>query len=154
LIKTRSEAFRQATLDREVRALVATIERRWDERFLAQTGKAWDAIHRCLTDGTLAWGNGSFPLNRCILGGEDLYQGEDHIVTLTEAHEVPAAATALQQVMEAFMRHADDGLDPTDYGPNWSEEDFEYTWSWFLEVRDLWSRAATAGRAVIFTVSQ
>jgi hypothetical protein len=91
-------AFRQATLDREVRALVATIERRWDERFLAQTGKAWDAIHRCLTDGTLAWGNGSFPLNRCILGGEDLYQGEDHIVTLTEAHEVPAAATALQQV--------------------------------------------------------
>jgi Domain of unknown function (DUF1877) len=147
-------AFRHAASDRDVRALVATIEHRWDKRFLAQTDSAWDAIHRCLTDGSLAWGNGSFPLNRCILGGEDLYQGEDYIVTLTEAHEVPAVATALQQVTEAFMRQAYDRLDSADYGPNWSEEDFESTWSWFQEVRDLWSRAATAGRAVIFTVSQ
>ena len=147
-------AFRQASSDPEIRALVGTIERRWDERFLAQTDKAWDAIHRCLTDGTLAWGNGSFPLNRCILGGVDFYQGEDYIVTLTEAHEVPAVAMALQHVTEASMRQAYDRLDPADYGSEWSEEDFEYAWSWFQEVRDLWSRAAAAGRAVIFTVDQ
>jgi hypothetical protein len=148
------QALRQATSDSEVQAVVAAIEKRWDERFLAETDKAWDAIHRSLTDGTLAWGNGSFPLNRCILGGEDLYQGEDYIVTLTEGHEVPAVAAALQQVTEADMRQAYDRLDPADYGPEWSEEDFEYTWSWFQQVRDLWSRAATAGRAVIFTVDQ
>jgi Domain of unknown function (DUF1877) len=147
-------ALRQATSDSKVQAVVAAIEERWDERFLAETDKAWDAIHRCLTDGTLAWGNGSFPLNRCILGGEDIYQGEDYIVTLTEAHEVPAVAAALQQVAEADMRQAYDRLDPADYGSEWSEEDFEYTWSWFQEVRDLWSRAAAAGRAVIFTVDQ
>jgi Domain of unknown function (DUF1877) len=46
-------AFRRASSDKEVRSLVAVIERRWEERFLAQTDKAWDAIHRCLTDGTL-----------------------------------------------------------------------------------------------------
>jgi hypothetical protein len=148
------QALGQATSDREVQAVVAAIEERWDERFLAQTDKAWDAIHRCLTDGTLAWGNGSFPLDRCILGGEDLYQGEDYIVTFTEAHEVPAVAMALQHVTEASMRQAYDRLDAADYGPEWAEEDFEYTWSWFQEVRDLWSRAATAGRAVIFTVDQ
>jgi Domain of unknown function (DUF1877) len=87
-------------------------------------------------------------------GGEDLYQGEDYVVTLTEAHQVPAVATALQQVTEASMRRAYERLDPADYGPNWSEEDFEYTWGWFQEVRGLWSRAVTAGRAVIFTVDQ
>jgi hypothetical protein len=147
-------ALRQATSDTEVEALVATIEQRWDERFLAQTDKAWDAIHRCLTDGTLAWGNGSFPLNRCILGGEEFHHGEEYIVTLTEAREVPAVARALQQVTEVFMRQAYDRLDPADYGPTWSEEDLEYTWDWFQEVRDLWSRAAAAGRAVVFTVDQ
>ena len=71
-------ALRQATSDSKVQAVVAAIEERWDERFLAETDKAWDAIHRCLTDGTLACGNGSFPLNRCILGGQDLYQGGLH----------------------------------------------------------------------------
>jgi hypothetical protein len=49
------QALRQATSDSEVQAVVAAIEERWDERFLAETDKAWDAIHRCLTDGTLAW---------------------------------------------------------------------------------------------------
>jgi hypothetical protein len=107
-----------------------------------------------LTDGTLAWGNGSFPLNRCILGGEQLHQGEEYIVTLTEAREVPAVAAALQQVTQAEMQQVYDRLDPADYGPEWSQEDFEYTWGWFQEVRDLWSRTAAAGRAVIFTVDQ
>jgi hypothetical protein len=63
-------------------------------------------------------------------------------------------ARALQQVTEAYMRQAYDRLDPADYGPNWSEEDLEYTWDWFQGVRDLWSRAAAAKRAVIFTVDQ
>jgi uncharacterized protein DUF1877 len=79
-----------------------------------------------LTDGTLAWGNDSFPLTAASLG-EDLYQGEDCIVTLTEAHQVPAVAKALQQVTEAAMRQAYERLDSADYGPNWFEEDFEYT---------------------------
>jgi Domain of unknown function (DUF1877) len=147
-------ALRQAASDDEVQAVVAAIEKRWDERFVGQTDKAWDAIHRCLTDGTLAWGNGSFPLNRCILGGEQLHQGEEYIVTLTQAREVPAVAAALQQVTQAEMRQAYDRFDPADYGPEWSQEDFEYTWDWFEEVRDLWSRATAAGRAVIFTVDQ
>jgi hypothetical protein len=149
-----TQALRGAISDDQVQAVVAAIEERWDERFLGQTDKAWDAIHRCLTDGTLAWGNGSFPRNRCILGGESLHHGEEYVVTLTEARDVPAVAAALQQVTEAEMRQAYDRLDPADNGPEWSEEDFEYTWSWFQEVRDLWSRAAAAGRAVIFTVDQ
>ena len=33
------------------------------------------------------------------------------------------------------------------------ELDFEYTWDWFENVRELYRKAATQGRAVIFTVS-
>jgi hypothetical protein len=69
-----TRALRQATSNEQVQAVIADIEERWDERFLGETDKAWDAIHHCLTDGTLAWGNGMFPLNRCILGGEQLYR--------------------------------------------------------------------------------
>jgi hypothetical protein len=40
--------------------------------------------------------------------GPGLYQGQDYIVTLIEAHEVPAVAMALQHVTEASMRQAYD----------------------------------------------
>ncbi len=33
-------------------------------------------------------------------------------------------------------------------------EDFLYTWEWFTNVRDLYSRAALEGRYVLFTASQ
>lgn len=35
------------------------IEEEWDEKWLRETDKAWDAIHRCLTDGKLEWDSGS-----------------------------------------------------------------------------------------------
>jgi hypothetical protein len=36
---------------------------------LAETDKAWDAMHRALTDGRLTWDGGEYPLNHVILGG-------------------------------------------------------------------------------------
>ncbi len=35
-----------------------------------------------------------------------------------------------------------------------TEEDFGYTWEWFQGVRDLYQRAATEGRFVLFTADQ
>jgi hypothetical protein len=63
---------REALLGMDDDAAVAdyvseVIEERWERGFLAETDKAWDAMHRCLTDGRLEFGNGTFPLNRCIL---------------------------------------------------------------------------------------
>jgi hypothetical protein len=35
-----------------------------------------------------------------------------------------------------------------------SEEDLDYTWDWFQEVRELYVRAAAAGRWMLFTADQ
>jgi hypothetical protein len=58
------------------------IEERWDEDWLYQSDKAWDAIHRCLTDGTLDPGGGSYPLRLAVLNGRKLHTGENYIVSL------------------------------------------------------------------------
>ena len=47
---------------------------------LVETDKAWDAIHRCLTDGTLSNASAS-PLELVVLGGRSLCSGDDYIMT-------------------------------------------------------------------------
>jgi len=42
------------------------IERPWDQEPLLETDKAWDAIHRCLTDGSLEVVRSSSPLGKLI----------------------------------------------------------------------------------------
>ena len=61
---------------------------------LAETDKAWDAIHRCLTDGTLG-GASTSPLEIVVLGGESLYSGDDYVMTLKRADEVRAVVPHL-----------------------------------------------------------
>jgi hypothetical protein len=152
------DALERAGSDEAVLAVVEELEDavnpELDERLWVDAGTDWDAIHRCLTDGTLRPGNGSFPLNRTILGGRELYQGDDRFVGLTEAGEVGSVAAALEQVSEATMRWAYDALDPEDYGSELSEEDFESVWETFQWVRELWTHAAKAGLAVMFTAAQ
>ena len=38
--------------------------------------------------------------------------------------------------------------------PLGDEQDFEYTWRYFQEIRDFWLRATSEGRFVIFTADQ
>src|SRR6516225_6348748 len=49
------------------------IEATWDEAHLLQTDKAWDAIHRWLTDGTRTIARSEEPLGKLIAGGSQLY---------------------------------------------------------------------------------
>ena len=59
--------------DADVIALIAgQIEGGLDPRYVLPTGRAWDPLHRCLTDGTLALDAGSFPLSHVVLGGVQL----------------------------------------------------------------------------------
>src|SRR5215467_6180721 len=61
------------------------IEAAWDEAHLLQTDKAWDAIHRCLTDGTLTIARSPTPLGKLILGGRQLYSDtQSYIINLIE----------------------------------------------------------------------
>src|SRR5438105_1826129 len=64
-----------AKSDRKLMELVEEIEEAWEEPFVVETDKAWDAIHRCLTDGSLLYVSGEYPLNRCICGGCQLFRG-------------------------------------------------------------------------------
>ena len=127
--------------------LEETIEGQWT----FATDKAWDAIHRCLTDGRLDYDNGSPPLNRAIMAGFHQVEGGGDVVSVTPAEDVPAVAEALEQVTRDWLCDRYFAIDPTDYAL--SKQDFEYTWSNFEGLPEFYRRAADAGdRAVVFTV--
>jgi hypothetical protein len=139
--------------DAEVMAVVEAVEETWDNDWFQETDKAWDAIHRCLTDGTLSY-DSSTPLHKCILGGRQLHEGDDYIVAYLTAEDVRDVAAAIGDIDEGRMRRRYDTLSTTDYGDYVSDEDFEYTWSYFEGVQSFFRKAAESGRAVIFTVDQ
>src|SRR5215216_2280040 len=120
--------------DDDLMAAIEEIEERWDRDWLVETDKAWDAIHRCLTDGTLSYG--PTPRHKCILGEESLHEGDDYIVNLVEPAEVKAVAEAIRGIDEASLRERYFALDPDDYDSRTSEEDFRYTWENFRDVRE------------------
>jgi hypothetical protein len=130
------------------------IEEAWDEEHLCQTDKAWDAIHRCLGGGTLQSGKGSLSL--CILGGEQLHMNDSYIVSLLTHEQVKSVAEAIRRLNKEWFRDAYFRIDPADYAlpGQLNEEDFEYTWAYFEDVREFYERAADEGRWSIFTVDQ
>src|SRR5688500_13801318 len=66
--------------------------------------KSWDAMHRCLSDGTLDPEAGTYPLSRCVLGGVQLYNGNDYIISFVPPNEVPDVAAALTPLDKNWMR--------------------------------------------------
>lgn len=125
-----------------------------DRRFVGESDKAWDAMHRVLTDGSLDPDGGQYPLNRTVLGGESLYAAADYILSLKTPQEVRDIAAALLAITEADFRQRYFAIDVESYAVSLSEDDLEYTWEWFQDVRDFYTRAASAGRHVLFTVDQ
>jgi hypothetical protein len=117
------------------------------------TDKAWDAIHRSLTDGTLRGGTGQV-LEVVILGGRSLYSGDDYIMVLKDPDAVRVAVPLLAAITKPSFRAAYDRIDARDYGGELGDDDFEYTWEHFLGLRDFWERAANMGRSVLFTADQ
>lgn len=137
--------------------LVEVISEELEEKYLAddtwsfQFDKAWDALHRSLTDGQLLYASGPFPLAYAVLGGRPLDAGEDYTACLVEPDQVNEAAVALASVTQDWLRARYFALDPELYGDPLTEEDFEYTWSNFLGLPEFFERAAKAKRSVLFT---
>ncbi len=139
---------------RTLMKLVEEIEEAWERPFVCETDKAWDAIHRCLTDGSLLYVSGEYPLNHCICGGLQLFRGREYTVSYVSAPQVKDVAAALAKITKAWMRKRYDQLDPDEYDEvEIGDEDFAYTWENFLDVRRFYKKAAEAGRAVIFTAA-
>lgn len=121
--------------------------------WLAETDKSWDWMHRALTDGELERDNGTYPLNHVIMGGESLHAANDYIITLKTPEQVRDVAAQLPQITDELFKQRFDQIDDFEIEHS-REEDFEYTWGWFTQVRDFWLRGAREGRFVLFTVDQ
>lgn len=124
------------------------------EEYLAESDKAWDAMHRALADGGLTWDGGEYPLNHVVLAGELLSTEPDYIMSLKSPKQVRDIAAALPIITESEFRHRHFAIDQDAYGFPVDEQDFGYTWEWFQNVRRLYGVAAAEGRYVLFTASQ
>jgi hypothetical protein len=150
LRRVRTDSARMECVQEEIEEEYFEEHQEW----FAETDKAWDAIHRSLTDGTLGWDNGTYPLNHVILAGEQLYKGDDYIMSLKTPAQIRDIAAALQTITETAFREAYFRIDPRDYGEPLTAEDCDYTWGWFAPLRAFFAAAATEGRWVLFTVDQ
>ncbi|MEI8382169.1 MAG: YfbM family protein [Planctomycetota bacterium] len=121
-----------------------------NDKWSFQSDKAWDAIHRSLTDGQLKYESGPFPLAYAILGGKPLDAGDDYTACFVGADQVVEVSNALMNVTKEWMQQRYHTLSQTEYGPV-SQEDFDYTWDNVEGLRDFFAKAAKAGRAVLFT---
>lgn len=143
--------------DEAVEEFLQEVEENWDEEWLCELDKSWDGIHRALTDGELGWNNGEYPLNHAILGGQQLYQGDDYIYTFVQAVQVADVASALKSITDAQFRERYFKINHENYGsaPNQvSEDDFEYVAGWLEDLKAFYAKAAAARRAVVFTLDQ
>ncbi|MGC0419866.1 DUF1877 family protein [Embleya sp. AB8] len=138
--------------DADVRAVVEELEERWERPWLGQLDKAWDALHRCLTDGTLTYAAGEYPLSHAILGGYLLHEGDEWEVGYVAPDEVRDVAEALAPLDEAWVRERYETLTFVDYDGIADEDDIGYTAGNLVDLKDFYRRAAAAGRAVILTV--
>ena len=135
-----------------VNIVTEEIEEEWELAF--ETDKAWDALHRCLSNGTLLCDEGQPPLNRVFFGGNVLNSESDYFVVLSTPGEVQEIAVALGSVSEAWLRARYFDVPFPDYQGEKSEEDWQYTLDNFQGLPEFFAKAASEGRYVIFTVDQ
>lgn len=145
----------------DMRARLDFLQRSIEERYMkepatyaAESVNAWDAMHRVLSDGYLSWDGGNYPLNHTVIGGECLYFENDYIMSLKTPEQVRDIASALNVISEAWFREQYFALPANDYSAELSVDDFDYTWERFEIVRQLYRRAATEERYVLFTADQ
>src|SRR5262245_20985191 len=110
-----ARALLAAKSDRKLMELVEAFEAAWEKPFVMESDKAWEPIHRCLTDGSLLYVSGEYPLNHCICGGRQLHRGPDYTVSFVSARQVKDVAEALARVNKRWMRKRYDRIDPEEY---------------------------------------
>lgn len=143
-----------------VEIVTEEIEERWDEAWLQEMDKSWDAIHRCLGDGSLRNLQPALTA-KAVLGGRQLSSRSDWIISYLSAAEVKEVAAALPLIDQTELRRRYFGLkkkflwfDLSKLDGPIDEQDFEYSWSYFENMRSFFVKAAAADRAMVFAVDQ
>lgn len=125
--------------------------------------KSWDAMHRCLCGGWLDAEHGDEAMRACVLGARQLSDRPDWIISYVEPELVRRVSASIKDVTREWFLEQYFALDknPPDPGAHrymlaWvdTEIDSEYTWDYFVEVRQFYFRAAAQGHAVVFTADQ
>jgi Domain of unknown function (DUF1877) len=140
--------------DERVEFTTAVLEERYfGTPNACETDKAWDAMHRCFNDTAQVF-DASAPLNVTVLGGQPLSAGPNYIIVAKTPLQVRAVAEALDGIDQSEFRARYSRIDQDQYEHPLSDEDFEYTWQWFEDVRRFYQHVATTGRPVLFAVDQ
>lgn len=137
--------------DELVELITEDIEEHSEPEWSCSTDKAWDAIHRTLTNGLLD-DEDCGPMSLCVLGGELLTTEDDYVACLVRPEQVKAAAEEMEKLDQRQFSRRYFEIDEDDYGMELSEEDLEYTWTNFIDLREFFRRAAAGSRYVLFTV--
>ena len=137
----------------DVLAFATGLINRWDEEWLCHTSTEWDILHRCLTNGYLTE-ESSTPLHWCMLGGKQIPNRDNEIVTFVNNEDVKAVAAALDEIDQSWLRQKYDALDRKDMGC-WADAEEEFNgivWDEFIKLQAFFHKVAEADRAVLFTV--
>jgi hypothetical protein len=129
-------------------------KRHREAKLVLETGTAWNAIHRCLTEGTLDPTAGEFPLNHAILGGRRLHRNPEFEAIMVRPDITPHVAEALHHMKREEVHSRYQKIDPADYGQPLSITDFDRVWNALQQVRQLFEDAANERCAVLFTVER
>jgi hypothetical protein len=146
--------------DGVVEIITEEIEERWDREWLVEMDKSWDAVHRCLGDGSLRTSQPSLTA-KAVIGGRQLSSRADWIISYLTADEVKQVAAAITAIDQPEFPRRYFGLkkkflwfDRTEYDGPIGEEDFQYSWSDFEEMPLFFSKVAVAQRSMVFSVDQ
>jgi hypothetical protein len=140
--------------DERVAEIVEGIEDEWVADHVVESDKAWDGMHRCFCDGKLLYEGGTYPLNHLVCGGRQLLQDDDAqgTVAYVTAAQVVDVAREAALVSREDLRARYGKIRQRGYEFRLGDEDFEYVWENFVDVRKFFASAAAAGRAVVFSV--
>jgi hypothetical protein len=75
-------------------------------------------------------------------------------MTLKTPDQVKQIADSLNSIDKEYVKNGYSKIDEKDYGLPVSEDDFEYTWTWFDESKKFWNMAGEENRYVLFTADQ
>ncbi|HET9451254.1 MAG TPA: DUF1877 family protein [Aggregicoccus sp.] len=139
------QALRAAEGEEEVMQEVHALEQAWDETSLYETHKAWDPLHRVLSDGGV--------LELTVLGGRRLLPGgRGYTVMLVLPDEVRSVAAGLLPLSAEWFTARFQQLAAEGYAGAHDEDALRECWRHLCGLRDFYVRAAEQQRAVLFTV--
>jgi hypothetical protein len=130
---------------------------------LQSVDKSWDAMHRCLCDGWLDAEHGEEARRACVIGGRQLSNRSDWIISYVDPDLVKRVAASIEGLTKEWFEEQyfslsenPPGEDVHRYEIDWvdADVDFEYTWEYFVPVREFYQRAATHDLATVFAVDQ